>query len=231
MNLASLRILAAGVACLAASGAHALDSPTVWNNAHYPAAVTVRYAACKSDTFTVPARNIQGIGKATASANRGQCLITSVEATLNGKDYKVAAYSSPGAQHSQFMIRYIGGNPPYKIVADKDMGSNQFGAEQLNDKSPEGSLATAATARQAMSTDPLPACQKDNQASIRQLQARIAGAPAGKLTKAQKDHYEKIRTSLAPIPGQKGTIENCRNKTTTIASWKAEVDKALGTTM
>ena len=111
------------------------------------------------------------------------------------------------------------------------MGSNQFDVYKDQDDSPDGPLASTVSSRQAMSTNQLANCQKGNQASIRQLDARIAGAPAGKLTKAQKDHYASIKTSFAPIPGQKGTIENCQKKTATIASWKAEVDKALGTTM
>lgn len=227
MKSVTLRTLAAGAACLAAAGAYAYDSPTVWNTAQVPAAVTVKYAACKADTFTVPARNVQGPGKATASANRGGCLITSVSATLQGKPHRVGEFSSSGSIHSVFLIRFLGGDPAYKIYVNKDMSPDHFETEKWKDDSPDGPLASTANSRAA----DLPVCQKANQASIRQLQARIAGAPAGKLTKAQKDHYEKIRTSLAPIPGQKGTIENCRSKTTTIASWKAEVDKALGTTM
>jgi len=62
---------------------------------------------------------------------------------------------------------------------------------------------------------------------IRQWIAGGALENAGSKPRAPK----KPSLALAPVPGQKGTIENCEKKTATIASWKAEVDKALGTTM
>ena len=52
--------LAAGAASVFAIGAHAYDNATVYNNAAYPASVTVKYAACKADTFTVPPKVLGG---------------------------------------------------------------------------------------------------------------------------------------------------------------------------
>ncbi len=228
MKTLDLKILAI-VASLAASSAFAYESATVLNNAPVPANVTVRYAACKSDSFTVPARTLQGgAGTATAPVNRGACLITGVTTTFTGKPWTATAYSSKGTSFSQFLIWYGAGG--YTITESHDMTPDRWSLMRDQDDSPDGPLGNQATARQALSTDPLPRCQKANQSEIAQLEARIAGAPPGKLSKAQKDRFESIRNSLKPIPGQKGTIENCNKKTATIASWKTEVNKALGTT-
>ncbi len=217
------------IASLAAASAFAYPQATVFNNAPVPANVNVHYIACKSDSFTVPARNlVDGAGKASASANRGGCLIKSVDTTFNGKPWTAIAYSSKGTSFSQFLIWYSSGG--YKITNDHDMTSAQWSNEKVKDDSPGGALGNQISSRQAMGNDPLPKCQFANQSEIQQLDFRIAGAPAGRLTKAQKDNFESIRTSLAPVPGQKGNIENCNKKTVTIASWKADVNKALGTT-
>jgi hypothetical protein len=229
MKRLDLRI-AAVIASLAAFSAFAYDRPTVINNAPVPANVSVSYAACRSDSFTVPARTLQGgPGTATASSNRGACLITSVTANFNGKSWTARPYSSKGTSFSQFLIWYDGSGV-YTITESHDMTSDRWANMKNQDDSPDGPLGSQLSSRTAMSDNPLPRCQANNQSSIAQLEARIAGAPAGKLTKAQRDRWASIRESLKPIPGQKGNIENCNKKTATIASWKAEVDKALGTT-
>jgi hypothetical protein len=218
------------ISSLAANSALAYPSATVFNNAPVPANVTVRYAACRSDSFTVPARNLKdGAGRATSPVNRGACLITGVEATFTGKSWTARPYSSKGTSFSQFLIWYDGSGV-YTITESHDMTSDRWENMKDQDSSPDGALGNTLSNRQAMGDNPLPKCQADNQSSIAQLEARIDGAPPGKLSKAQKDRFQSIRNSLKPIPGQKGTIENCNKKTQTIAAWKAEVDQALGTT-
>jgi hypothetical protein len=178
----------------------------------------------------VPARNlVDGAGKASAPSTRGGCLITSINANFVGKPtWKLTQYSSSGTSFSQFLIWYSPSG--YKISNDHDVSSYTWETGKNADVSPDGPLGNQIGFRQSMDEDPLPRCQKSNQSEIAQLEARIAGAPAGKLTKAQRDNYTSIRNSLKPIPGQKGSIENCNKKTATIVSWKADVDQALGTT-
>jgi hypothetical protein len=65
-----LKTLAAGAIGLAATSALAYDNATVFNAAHYPVNVEVRYSACRTDSFTVPAATPNGPGKATAGSNR-----------------------------------------------------------------------------------------------------------------------------------------------------------------
>jgi hypothetical protein len=217
------------LASFVTASALAYPSATVFNNAPVPANVSVNYAACKSDSFTVPARNlVDGVGKATASSNRGGCLITSINATFVGKPWTVTRYTSTGTSFSQFLIGYASG--AYKIYNDHDLTSSEWENGKTNDDSPDGPLGNQLTSRQAMSNNPLPKCQDANKSAIAQLEERIAGAPAGKVTAAQRTRWASIRESLKPVPGQTGTIENCNKKTATIASWKAEVDQALGTT-
>ena len=131
MNTTLMR-LAAGAACLAAAGAYAYDRANVTNRAPWPATVTVKYAACKTDTFTVPGSTKDKTGTATAPTNRGACLITSVSATLQGKSYPVTSYTSSGTSYSLFVIwysspitEYMGGTKPaaYRINSKQELGS------------------------------------------------------------------------------------------------------------
>lgn len=136
MKNTTLGILAASAAFLGASSAEAYDNATVFNAAHHPASVTVKYSACKSDTFTVPAATPAGPGKATAGSSRGACLLTRVSATLSGATYKIADYTSSGTSHSRFVIRYMS-NENYKIFSDAEL-RNIFDREANNPNSPEG---------------------------------------------------------------------------------------------
>ena len=77
LKLTSLKLLEAITACFAASSALAYDNATVFNAAHYPVGVQVRYSACRTDNFTVPAATPQGPGRVTAGSSRGgsaQCI-------------------------------------------------------------------------------------------------------------------------------------------------------------
>ncbi len=216
MKRIALKIVAA-VACLFAANAFAYPPATILNNAPVPANVSVYYAACKADSFTVPARNLQdGAGKATAPTNRGGCLITSINANFVGKPWTVTMYSSSGTSFSQFLIWYTGGNPQYKINNDHDMTASDWSNRAWNDDSPDGPLGGSMNSRLVMG-NPLARCQDGNQSSIAQLEARIAGAPAGKVTPAQRSSWAQIRESLKPVPGQKGSLENCNKKAATIA--------------
>ena len=115
------------VASLFTSSALAYDRATVYNKATVPATVTVNYAACKHDTFQVPAGNKKGDpGKATAPTRRGGCLITSITGSLVGRSYPVATYSSSGTGYSEFVIRYVGGAASgYQIYSKQEL-SNQW---------------------------------------------------------------------------------------------------------
>ena len=99
--------------------AHAYDRATVYNSARFPASVTVKYAACKSDTFVVPAKTTVVAAQATAPTNRGGCLITSISGHLNGATYPIASYTSSGTSYSLFLIRYDGKNG-YKIMSNHE---------------------------------------------------------------------------------------------------------------
>lgn len=130
-----LKRLGASAACLAAIGAHAYDRATIINMAPWPASVTVNYAACKHDSFTIPAATKDKSGTATAPTNRGGCLITSITASIVGKKYPVRSYTSSGTAYSEFMIYY---EPPYVIRSRQEMGRVAWGGNMSNRNSPEG---------------------------------------------------------------------------------------------
>jgi hypothetical protein len=136
MNAVTLKRIAVIAACLAATGAYAYDRAVVTNMAPWPAAVTVKYAACKTDSFTVPASTKDKLGRATAPTNRGACLITSISATVTGKKpYPVTSYSSSGTSYSDFVITYM---PPYVIKSKHELGDAGWAYTMKNTGSPEG---------------------------------------------------------------------------------------------
>jgi hypothetical protein len=139
MNRTSLRLLAASACLACAASAYAYDRAIIHNNAYYPVNVTIKYAACRSDSFTVPAKaRTKGgsAGQATAPTNRGGCLITSITGNMSGQNYRIDPYSSSGTGYSQFYISYSGGS--YKILSQWEVDPNEFLA---NNDSPEGDLA------------------------------------------------------------------------------------------
>jgi hypothetical protein len=96
----------------------AYDKANVHNQTSSRAHVTVHYAACRHDSFTVDA------GKsATPSAHRGGCLITKIEASLDDHE-GVQAYTSSGTSYSQFII---------KAVPERNIGLRIFSDHELND--------------------------------------------------------------------------------------------------
>lgn len=119
--------LAFVVASLFTTSALAYDRATIYNKALVPANVTVNYAACKHDSFQIPAATKNGAaGKATAPTRRGGCLITSITGSLVGKTYPIATYSSSGTGYSEFVIRYIGGATLTYHIYSKQELSNQW---------------------------------------------------------------------------------------------------------
>ena len=68
------------------------------NSTPYAASGSVKYAACSTDSWTTKDLPAGGAW----SHSRGVCLITSVNATVNGID--ADSYSSSGTSYSQFAI-------------------------------------------------------------------------------------------------------------------------------
>ncbi len=130
-----LKVSSGAIACIFAVNAFAYDKAKVINMAPWPAAVTVKYAACKGDSFTVPAATKDKIGVASPTANRGACLIRSISATLNGKNYPVSSYTSSGTSYSEFIITYV---PPYAIKSKHELGAAGWAANSGNTNSPVG---------------------------------------------------------------------------------------------
>jgi len=103
----------------------------VENRTTFPAKVHVTYAACKSDTFNVPAGTIQTDallpGTGQAHTNRGACLIRSVSATLSGATHSVTTYTSPGTSFSHFIIQ--AGNDNYRIWSRQELAAETSSRE------------------------------------------------------------------------------------------------------
>jgi hypothetical protein len=133
----TLARLAVSVACVAAAGgAYAYDPARVINRAPWPANVSVTYAACHHDSFTVPASNKDNTGVATAPTKRGACLITSVNATIAGKNYPVTSYKSSGTSYSDFVLWYSNGK--YVINSKHELGDTRWVYIVGNTDSPIG---------------------------------------------------------------------------------------------
>ncbi|MBC7673210.1 MAG: hypothetical protein H7247_12380 [Polaromonas sp.] len=113
MHLLSLKHLVAATLLIVAPVATRMSYPraTVTNYEGFPAVVEVNYRSCKKDNFTVPAATRVDLawvpGTATASTNRGVCLISSITASLTGDTAKVTTYTSSGTSYSQFVIRRL----------------------------------------------------------------------------------------------------------------------------
>lgn len=232
MKTITLKLLAAGAACLAASGAQAHDNASIWNAAHYPADVTVRYAACKTDTFTVPAATPAGPGRASASTNRGACLITTVSATLKGRNYKIADYTSSGTSYSRFVIRYMSGEN-YKIYSDAEL-QNIFDREAKNPNSPEGDFAAprnplnAPLGSKAQVT--IAECRAGNVKLDAEIDALyIKAKQAGKITPVEAKRYQQMEEAISArrkkLAGDGFTLADCNTMTQEYEKEKAEVIK------
>ena len=114
----------------------AYDRATIENRTTYPASVTVKYAACRSDSFGVPAGTIGkdsiNPGRATAPTKRGGCLITSISGNLAGAKSGVQTYTSSGTSYSQFILQGAEGN--YRIWSNHELAAEN--AKSREGKSP-----------------------------------------------------------------------------------------------
>lgn len=133
MYLLPLKHLVAASLLLSAATAsnRMYDRATMTNYAHFPAVVTINYASCKKDVFTVAAAP-NGVSwrptVATAPTRRGACLITSITATLQGDTSRVTAYSSTGTSYSQFYVREpFCGSGGWRIWSKAEYGTNSSG--------------------------------------------------------------------------------------------------------
>jgi hypothetical protein len=135
-KIMALRVVSGAVASIFATSVLAYDRATIENRTTFPASVHVSYAACKSDSFTVPAGKIQkdGVapGRATAPTRRGACLITSISAGLSGAKYPVTTYTSSGTSYSNFIIQ--GGDGSYRVWSNHELAAEN--AKSREGKSP-----------------------------------------------------------------------------------------------
>lgn len=131
-----LKISSGAIASIFAVNAFAYDRATVENRTTFPASVTVKYAACRSDSFNVPAATIKkdGLtsGRATAPTNRGGCLITSISGSLSGAKHPVTTYTSSGTSYSQFILQ--GADGSYRIWSNHELAAEN--AKSREGKSP-----------------------------------------------------------------------------------------------
>ena len=131
-----LTISAGAIAAIFSINAYAYDKATIENRTTFPASVRVNYAACKADSFNVPAGTVQkntvNPGRATAPTRRGACLITSISASLNGAKYGVTTYTSSGTSYSNFIIQ--GGDGNYRVWSNHELAAEN--AKSREGKSP-----------------------------------------------------------------------------------------------
>jgi hypothetical protein len=91
-------ICAIGLLCVAGFRTPAVAYPQVHlvNKSEYQAAVTITYAACKTDHRIAGAR-------ASLLVKRGFCLLTSIRATIAGQG-PVTPYTSSGTSFNNFVL-------------------------------------------------------------------------------------------------------------------------------
>ncbi len=230
MKKTTLRILAAGAACFAVSSALAYDSPVVYNPAHYPVSVIVRYSGCQPDSFAVPAATPQGAGMARASGNRGACLITTVSAAVQGRPFPVVDYTSSGTSHSRFVVRYMN-NGGYKIYSDWEL-QNIFDREVANPNSPEGPGFNVPNPLNAPKGSPeqltIAACRAANVKLDQEIDAIYMKANnERKITSAEAARYAQleagIRARRTALASDGFTLADCNVMTKLYEAEKAEV--------
>jgi hypothetical protein len=233
MKKTTLRILVAGAACFAVSSALAYDSPVVYNAAHYPVNVIVRYSGCQPDSFAVPAATPQGPGIARAGSNRGACLITTVSAAVQGRSFPVVDYTSSGTSHSRFLVRYQN-NGGYKIFSDWEL-QNTFDREAQNPASPEGTgfnVPHTPNPLNAPQGSPLQAtiaaCRAANVQLDKDIDAIYMKAQSErKITSAEAARYQQleagIRARRTLLASDGFTLADCHTMTKLYDAEKAEV--------
>ncbi len=239
MKNATLKVLAASLISLAATSAFAYDNATVFNAAHYPANVEVRYSGCRTDSFTVPAATPNGPGRATAPSNRGSCLITTVAAALNGATYPIADYASSGTSHSRFLVRFMGpaySKAGYKIYSDWEL-QNIFDREAANQASPEGTGFNVPAVRNPLNA-PLGSPAQVTIAACRAANVKLDGEidelfrkafAARKITTAESIRYQRLEEAIRErrrvLASDGFTLADCNTMTQLYEAEKAEIIK------
>lgn len=231
MKNTTLKILVSSAAFLAAGSAQAYNNVEVFNPAHYPAVVTVKYSACRSDTFTVPAATPAGAGSAKAGSSRGACLLTTVSAKLSGSNYTITEYSSSGTAVSRFVIRYMGtGKQNYKIYSDLQL-ANIFDREVANLNSPDGWVKGPSNKPTITLAPGVEACRAGNiklNTEIDDMFQKLNRER--KITPAENKRYEQLEQQIKArrAENQKDgniTLDECNAMTKLFEAEKAEVIK------
>ena len=96
--------------------ASAYGRATIYNRTNFVVHGTIHYAGCRADNFSVAAgtvgkNSVIAQTQTTISDYRGACLITRINATVNGK--AVIAYTSSGTGYEQFIV--AASNSGYKV--------------------------------------------------------------------------------------------------------------------
>ena len=231
MKNTTLGILAASAAFLAAGSAQAYNKVEVFNPAHFPAVVTVKYSACRSDTFTVPAATPAGAGSAKAASSRGGCLLTTVSAKLSGSNYTITDYSSSGTAVSRFVIRYMGtdGKQNYKIFSDLEL-ANVFDREVANLNSPDGWVKGPSNSRLALAPG-VAECREGNIKLNKEVDDLFQKAlKERKINPAESKRHKELEQQILArrAANQKDgviTLAECNAMTKLFEAEKAEVIK------
>ena len=237
MKKTILVIFAASALGLTATAALAYNSATIYNAAHYPVDVQVRYSGCRSDNFSVPAATPAGPGRATASSNRGACLITTVAAVLKGAAYPVADYASSGTSHSRFVVRFMGqaySQVGYKIFSDWEL-QNIFDREAGNPASPEGTGFNVPAVRNPLNAPlgspaqiDIAACRASNVKLDGEIDALFRDAYAKrKITSAEAARYQQLENAIRErrkvLASDGFTLADCNTMRALYEAEKAEV--------
>jgi hypothetical protein len=231
MKKTILNGIAVGAACFAASSVQAYNNVEVFNPAHFPAAVTVKYSGCRSDTFTVPAATPAGAGSAKAGGNRGACLLTTVSAKLNGSNYTITEYSSSGTAVSRFVIRYMGtGKENYKVYSDQQL-QNIFDREVANLNSPDGWVKGPSTQPTITRAPGVEECRAGNIKLNKEIDDMFQKLNRErKISPAENKRYEALEQQIIArrkANQQDGivTLAECNAMTKLFESEKAEIIK------
>ena len=129
---------AESVPVAASAPAMAYPLAKVRNRTIFRATGTVRYVShlCKDDWFSVPAGVLQENGSIKEgfwqARRRGACLITRIDAQLQGADRGVTSYSSSGTSYGNFIIQ--GTQTDFRVWSDHELAAEN--ARSIEGKSP-----------------------------------------------------------------------------------------------
>ena len=122
----------------ASAPAMAYPLAKIRNRTIFPATGTIRYAThfCRDDRFSVPAGVLQENGSIKEgfwqARRRGACLITRIDAQLQGAGRGVTSYSSSGTSYGNFIIQ--GTQTDFRVWSDHELAAEN--ARSIEGKSP-----------------------------------------------------------------------------------------------